>query len=165
MTNREKIIVGLMLVVVVYGVYTLFFSEPQKATTVKKSGTKELATLNAFITKVAEKTKSGLSEKQAYILKKAQAAWKQDPFLRIQPPKTPDDKDANKPVVLKSDIFYSGFLQMGDRRLAIINGMEYETGDKLEPGGYIIRSILPNHVVIAPPGEEKKTMILPMEEE
>jgi hypothetical protein len=164
MTNREKIIVGLMLVVVVYGVYTLFFSAPQKAATLKKSGANELTTLNAFITKVAEKTKTGFSEKQAYILKKAQAAWKQDPFVQIQPKKTQGQQDAGKPVVLKSDILYSGFLQMGDKRLAIINGMEYEAGDKLEPGGYIIRSILPNHVVIAPPGREKKTLILPMEE-
>jgi hypothetical protein len=53
---------------------------------------------------------------------------------------------------------------MGDTRLAIINGMEYEAGDQLEPGGFIIRRILPNHVEVVPPGKNKKTMILPMEE-
>ena len=53
---------------------------------------------------------------------------------------------------------------MGDKRLAIINGMEYETGDILESGGGIIRKIFPDHVVISPRGGNKKTMTLPMEE-
>jgi hypothetical protein len=53
---------------------------------------------------------------------------------------------------------------MGDKRLAIINGMEYETGDILEPDGFIIRNITPSRVVIAPAGKKKKTLILPMEE-
>ena len=60
-----------MLLVVVYGVYTLFFSSPSPKALV--SSDKDLETLNAFIAKVADKTKSGLSKQQAYILGKAQA--------------------------------------------------------------------------------------------
>ena len=82
MTNREKIIVGLMLLSVVYGVYALFFEKQPGEPTL--GGDKELATLNAFITKVAEKTKMGLSKEQSYILQKAQAAWKQDPLVQIR---------------------------------------------------------------------------------
>jgi len=163
MSKREKIIVGLMVVAVAYGVYTLFLSTPPRpAATV--SGAKELVTLNAFITKVAEKAKTGFSKKQAYILQKAQAAWKQDPLIKIRPQKTADEKESGESPKLKAGILYTGVLQMGERRLAIINGMEYEAGDKLEPGGFIIRNILPNHVVIVPPGKKQKTMILPMEE-
>ena len=58
--------------------------------------------------------------------------------------------------MLDARVQYTGFLQMGDTRLAIINGMEYEAGDQLEPGGFIIRRILPNHVVVAPPGKNKE---------
>lgn len=162
MTNREKIIVGLMLVVVVYGVYTLFFSSPQKAAPL--GSVKKQTTLNTFVAKVADKSKTGFSKKQTYIMEKAQAVWKQDPFVQIRPQQTRDEDDVDKPVVLKSDILYTGFLQMGDTRLAIINGIEYEAGDKLEPGGFIIRSIHPNHVVIAPADRKNKPMILPMEE-
>ena len=61
-------------------------------------------------------------------------------------------------------MLYTGYLRMGDKRLAIINGMEYEAGDILEPDGFIIRSISPRRVVIAPPGAKKNTIILPMEE-
>ena len=162
MTNREKIIVGLMLLSVVYGVYTLFFSEPPKESTF--GGDKELATLNAFIAKVAEKTKTGLSKEQAYILQKAQAEWKQDPLVQIRNKISKDEEEESKPPVLKSELLYTGFLEMGDTRLAIINGTEYETGEKLEPGGFIIRSILPDHVVISPADRKTKTMILPLDE-
>jgi hypothetical protein len=66
--------------------------------------------------------------------------------------------------VLTSEAIYTGFLRMGEKKLAIINGMEYEAGDILEPDGFIIRSISPSRVVIAPAGKKKKTLTLPMEE-
>ena len=53
---------------------------------------------------------------------------------------------------------------MGDKRLAILNGIEYEVGDRLEPGGLIVRNIHPNHVVIGPPDLKSKKVVLPMEE-
>ena len=162
MTNRERIIVGVMIVVVVYGVYTLFFSSRQKAVSV---GTNEnLSSLNTFVEKVAKKTKTGLSQKQTYLMKKAQEVWKQDPFVHIKPQQTETMEVVDKPVVSKSDLLYTGYLQMGNTRLAIINGIEYEKGDKLEPGGFIIRNIQPNHIVIAPANRKSETMILPMEE-
>jgi hypothetical protein len=163
MSNREKIIVGLMVVAVIYGAYILFFSSPSTATKQTKivSGDKELEALNTFITKIAAKTNTGPSKSQAYILQKAQIEWKQDPFVELQPKKVVDTGPA---PVLDTRVKYTGFLQMGDARLAIISGMEYEPGDRLEPGGFIIRRIFPNHVVVSPPGKNKKTMILPMEE-
>ena len=66
--------------------------------------------------------------------------------------------------MLNSELLYTGFLEMGDKRLAIINGTEYETGEKLEPGGFVIQSIRPNQVVISPEDRKTKTMILPLEE-
>jgi hypothetical protein len=60
MTNREKIIVGLMLLTVAYGVYAVFFegkAKPQE--TVAFSATEQLENLSAFITKVAEASRAG----------------------------------------------------------------------------------------------------------
>lgn len=151
-----------MVVSVILGGYMIFFDSPKKATTFSAASHRELEVLNTFITKVAEKTQSGPSKEQAYILNKAQIAWKQDPLIQLEAKKV--DVDTGPETVLDARVQYTGFLQMGDTRLAIINGMEYEAGDQLEPGGYIIRRILPNQVVVTPPGKEKKTMILPMEE-
>ena len=151
-----------MVLAVVYGVYTVFFSSPREAAI--SSSDKELEALNSFITKVAERTKSDLSPEQVYILQKAQADWKQDPLIQIQPEETRKEQEARQPFVLKRKISYSGFMQMGDTRLAIINGVEYETGDRLEPDGLIVRSISPNHVVIGSADRKNKTVVLPMEE-
>ena len=161
MSKREKILVGLMLLAVVYGIYVWFLSEPQQ--TAADKGHNEQKLLNAFIIEVAEKTTTGLSKNQAYTLQKAEAKWKRDPLIQIEPKTSEEEVDSQQPV-LKSKMIYTGFLRMDDKRLAIINGMEYEVGDSLEPGGFVIRSISAGRVVIAPPGKKKKTITLPMEE-
>ena len=162
MSNREKIIVALMVLSVIYGVYIIFFESPKQATSFGGGGDRELEALNTFITKVADKTKSGTSKQQAYVLQKAQNIWKQDPLVQLETQKV--EVDTGPESVKDTRVQYTGFLEMGDTRLAIISGMEYEIGDRLEPGGFVIRRILPSHVVVAPPGKKKKTMILPMEE-
>jgi len=161
MSKREKILIGLSLVAVVYGIYIWFLSSPQQAATA--FGDNDHKALEAFILKVAEKTSNRLSKSQAYVLRKAETQWKRDPLIQIEP-KAPEEVEDRQEPVLTSEAIYTGFLRMGDKRLAIINGMEYETGDILEPDGFIIRNITPSRVVIAPPGKKKKTLILPMEE-
>ena len=151
-----------MVLSVIYGVYILFFESPKQKTAFTGGDDGELEALNTFITKVADKTQSGPSKKQAYVLNKAQIDWKQDPLVQLEAKKV--KVDTGPDPVLDSRVQYTGYLEMGDTRLAIINGMEYEIGDRLEPGGFVIRRILPNHVVVAPPGKKKKTLILPMEE-
>ena len=152
-----------MVLSVIYGVYIIFFESPKQATSFGGGGgDRELEALNTFITKVADKTKSGPSKGQAYVLNKAQAVWKQDPLVQLESKKV--EVDTGPEPVLDARVQYTGFLQMGDTRLAIINGTEYETGDRLEPQGFVIRRILPNQVVVSQPGKKKKLMILPMEE-
>ena len=156
-----------MVLSVAYGAYIVFFESPKQTASFGGAGDagggdRELEALNTFITKVADKTQSGPSKKQAYVLNKAQTAWKQDPLVQLEAKKV--KVDTGPEPVLDTRIQYTGYLEMGDTRLAIINGMEYEIGDRLEPGGFVIRRILPNRVMVAPPGKKKKTMILPMEE-
>ena len=164
MTTREKIIVALMVLAIGYGGYTFFLSGPPDEQAFSSAGDRELKALNLFITKVADKTKNRLSKNQAYVLQKAQMEWRQDPLLQIEPEMSPEEKEARQPLVLKSKILYTGFLQMGHKRLAILNGIEYEVGDRLEPDGLILRGIHPNHVVIGSPDIRSKKVILPMEE-
>jgi hypothetical protein len=164
MTTREKIIVALMVLAVIYGVYVVFFSAPMEEDASKSAGDKELKALNSFINKVADKTKSSLSKKQAYVLQIAETEWKQDPLMHLRPKISKEEIEARQPLVLESKILYTGFLQMGDKRLAILNGIEYEVGDQLEPGGLVVRGIHPNHVVIGSLAKKNKTVILPMED-
>ena len=172
MTQREKIIVGLMLLTVVYGVYTVFFegkgkTKPGEITAF--SATEQLESLSAFITKVAEASKAGLSKEDEYIIQQAETEWKQDPLISAELKDRPESElqraqHVTKVSIPDLNISYTGFMQMGDKKFAIINGVEYTSGDRLEQGDYIVRSITPRQVIIVSTGRSKKKFIFPLEE-
>ncbi len=170
MTTRERIIVGLMLLTVAYGVYAVFFegnAKPQEIATI--SATKQLENLNVFITKVAEASKAGLSKNDEYIIQQAEAEWKQDPLISAELKDRPESEiqkaqRVTRVPIPELNIAYTGFMQMGDKKFAIINGLEYASGDRLEQGDYIVRSITSRQVVIVSTGRSKKKFIFPLEE-
>jgi hypothetical protein len=170
MTTREKIIVGLMLLTVIYGVYAVFFENkgaPPEIAAI--SATKQLENLNTFITKVAEASKVGLTKEDKYIIALAEAEWKQDPLVSVELKDLPESEiQRAKKVTTVSipdlTVSYTGFMQMGDKKFAIINGVEYATGDRIEEGNYILQSITPSRVVIVSTGRSKKRYIFPLEE-
>ena len=90
MTNREKIIVVLAAVALAYGAIELLLPRANVAPVTTQP--QSLEGLNAFITKVADATRVGTAEAGAIVIQKAEAAWKQDPFLEIQKAKPPDPK-------------------------------------------------------------------------
>ena len=162
MTNREKIIVGLAALALGYGAMELLLPRAKVAPV---SQPQSLEGLNAFITKVADATRVGTAEASAIVIQKAEAAWKQDPFLEIQKAKAvkPPDKPTTETARLPN-LVYNGFMELGSKRLAIINGQEYEAGDQLNPGGFTIKSILPTRVMIVSSQGESAPIVLPLQE-
>ena len=155
-----------MVLTVAWGAYSLFFSSSPQSAQLSTSS-KGLEQLNTFITKIAETSKTGLSETEAYILQKAEAEWPQDPFVSVkttrdpQFPKPENDGDIVKPGY---QISYTGYIHMGAIRLAIVNGMEYEVGDKIEPDGYLIRNITPTQIVLLSTKGKRQRFVLPLED-
>ena len=43
---------------------------------------------------------------------------------------------------------FTGFVRVGDRSLAVINGREYQVGEQLESGGFEVSEISPDAVVL-----------------
>lgn len=170
MTNREKIIVGLMLLTVAYGVYAVFFEGKTKPKEIVAfSTTEQLESLSSFITKVAEASKAGLSKEDGYIIQLAEAEWKQDPLISVELMDRPASelqkaKKVTRVSIPDLKVSYTGFMQMGDKKFAIINGIEYASGDRLEQGDYIVRSITPRQVVIVSTGRSKQKFIFQLEE-
>jgi len=162
MSKREKIILFLMVLSLIYGFY-VFFIEPTGKKRVIGQNT-NLESLNKFITHVAELTKESLSEVDSYIIETAPKQWNKDPLLssdsefQFKPENTEADLSA-----LKVGIKYTGYLKMGSKNLAILNGLEYEEGEELEKGGFIIRKIEPERVVIVIKGKQEE-IIIPIEE-
>ena len=72
-----------MLVAIVFGGYTLFFSSASE--TEPTSTAKEVEDLNRLVTDVAESlSKKNLSRTTTHIMTLAVSEWIQDPFLRSE---------------------------------------------------------------------------------
>jgi len=162
MTNREKIIVGLATLALGYGALQLLLPRANVAPVPQPQS---LEGLNAFIAKVSDATRAGTAEAGAIVIQKAEAAWKQDPFLEIQKAKAADPTATRpKETARITGLVYNGFIELGSKRLAIINGQEYEAGDQLNPGGFTIKSILPTRVMIVSSQGEGAPIVLPLQE-
>ena len=166
MSNREKVIVLVMVVVVLYGIYSFFFASSPKVASGNPK--KQLDEINKFVMDVANALKDDFSEQQLYVLSQAKTEWRGDPFLITkQPQKTVVEEKNTQNVSIstpKEHFVYSGFLQMGGRRLAIINGVEYELGNEVEKGEKIVKEIDPLRVVIGPPYNNNNNIVLLLDE-
>lgn len=164
MAKREKVILVIMSLVVVFGLYDFLFSSgAKKKPTVTVIG---VAETNKFITDVANSLKEDFTETNMYIIRQAMADWDRDPFWfkeRQPEPKAEVMVESIKEAKTQESRVYSGYLEMGEQKLAIIDGAEYEPGDELGRGGPVVKSIDPRKVVLAIPGTADE-VILPLKE-
>ena len=164
MGKREKIILLIaVLAAVLFGLYSLFPASQSKPKPVDIGEKK--SELNEFIADVSGNlSKEVIDETDSYIIARAEAEWVSDPFLEIELPKKAEKEALEEQEYLKVTFTYSGYVKAGDIRLAIIDGVEYETGDELELTGYIVERIEPLKVVIRYKGKQRR-IIVPMKEE
>jgi len=155
LNKRQLLILGVMLLVVFYGAYG-FFSTGRKGQAVVDTA-KKASDLNAFIGDITlALTKEAASPVDAYMIKRAEAEWLRDPFY--EPKNDREDAIAKEEAhaqqveaaatALKGQLNYTGYLDMGLKKIAIVNGNEYVTGDALDVGGYVLNGIYPTKIVI-----------------
>jgi len=159
MEKREKIILVLVLLAMIYGIQDLVFgSSSNKAGYDNSSQKKELTDFSNEIMKQLQNDIT-LNTAIKYI-DKASFAWKGDPFLKISLKEEPVIKESNKKEksVYKDVLFYSGYLKVANKQIAVINGTEYQVGEAIKEGGYIISKIAPNHINLERDGEEIRTI-------
>ena len=155
MTKREKIIVGVMCLTMVYGAYELVGSGGTSPRQPKAPRSNPMEQLRGFASEVTQKM---LKEKMAagyqYMVERAGLEWQKDPFipsstmLSKQPAaQTPRHRQAasSQPV---PEFVYSGFLQVAGKKLAVINGSEYAVGESINTGGYFVKQITPEKVIL-----------------
>jgi hypothetical protein len=155
MSTREKILVGLMIVAVCLGALVLF-SEGQNKTASKAAMDRQNP-LSQMLTRLAAQYGNGSSlENDRYTLSMARSPWSHDLFpegaavmsAAAETPGTAKGLPANMALV------YTGFIETPQRRVAIINGIEYVVGDQLDKSDYTVRHIDPSQVVLASPQQE-----------
>lgn len=152
MTKREKIIVSIMAATVLLGGY-LYWGP---VTTVDRQGVEKKSDSQAleFARKVIQKLKADTAlTKDLFTIRSAERQWEKDPFLPTdtllsdtQQREVPDN--ATVSTGTQPNLVYSGFLEAGTQRLAIINGMAYASGEAIDSDGHFLRRIQPHQVEI-----------------
>jgi hypothetical protein len=163
MSTREKIILALMTLAILYGGYTYLGSSEEGASTTQPG--RDMEALNAYVLGIAgSMPQLSLSETEKYVMASAVARWPEDPFLRAQVPEPQQAVEADEPTRREElKAAYTGYIEMDGRRLAIINGREYAPGEELEVSGYVVRRIDPGKVELAISGTNE-TVVIPIEE-
>jgi hypothetical protein len=139
MSKRERIILGVMGAAILVSLAYLLWPAaappspemtPEKLADSKKAGEAQLSALERI----------QLSAREIHAVTGGQQPWPRDPLG----PKPPEPE-----VAVDRDKFrYSGFVRVGARSLAVINGREYQAGEQLESGGFEVLEITPEAVVL-----------------
>lgn len=141
MKKSEKILLGVLGVVSLWAGYILYFDD-QPA---KKASTMEAA---PGYEQIAAEMRKQL---EAKVLSPADLHKVQ---LALQPVESSPFYASAEPFYFlgldngEGGLAYSGYLRMGNKAYAIINGIEYAVGDDLAEGGYRLTAITKGYVVL-----------------
>lgn len=151
LTTRQIVILAVMLLAVLYAGYD-FLSKGRKSAAAVDTGKKveELGKLVNEIT--ATLTKDTPSPATAHMIGQAEAPWPRDPFYeKIEAREVSVTREMARETALaavKGKILYTGYLDTGRKKIAIINGNEYVSGDALDVEGYVLKSIDPTRITL-----------------
>ncbi len=160
MSKREQIILGIMAAVVVIGGIMMIADRRQKSS-VSVDETVKIQELQTFVTDMTQKLNTNdLTDKDAYIIRKATSPWLRDPFSTED---LPNEADVKKAGAEKEITFsYTGYIQIGNSLIAVINGVEYGVGEELGEPGYVVESISSKKVIVK--ARNRKMIELPLED-
>lgn len=139
--KRELIIIAVAGLAVIFLIFDIFVSPVLKKPAATSEAEKvDIQKLLAEMGEYAKK--DGSIDNIVYTISRAELIWPRDPFLNE------DLSSANAVESQKTKFNYTGFIMLGSKRLAVINGIEYQIGESLTTDGFIVRAINPNDVVL-----------------
>jgi len=154
--KREKIILVVMAIAILYAAFEFLVPKGKSFPTVttQKAMEQKNAELQQFVAGLnAGLDREWMKSVGALIFSRAEKRWTQDPFLdggsykawlkaqevvKAAPPVPPP----------KINFVYNGYIELGQKKMAIINGIEYREGDPLEIEGYVLKSVNAETAVI-----------------
>jgi hypothetical protein len=147
LNKRQMIVLSITALSILYAAYVYLIAPPTGNKVITNQSTQEINTLlSGFNNDLIKDTQAGMD---AYIIARAEADWQKNPFW---------DKSSFKEWAViqasagdsgsKVKINYSGYVDAGKIKIAIINGLEYRVGEQLEIEGYVLKRITPSKVSI-----------------
>lgn len=146
--KREIIILAIAGLFVLYAGYEFLIARPADKK-VETSANVDSAKKNTSLSELTnELSKDKLTDFDMYVVKKIESDWNKDPFWKRDLYKEWAAKENADKGSVTAKIIYSGYVDSGKNKMAIINGLEYRIGEQLEMEGYFLRQITPSKVII-----------------
>jgi hypothetical protein len=147
LNKRQIIILSIAALFVVYAAYEYLIASP--ASKKAKDKQQEIsASVSALTNNEINDTQAGMDK---YIIERAEAIWKKNPFWDRRSNEYKEWAAIHGAASGSSStakIIYSGYVDAGVVKIAVINGLEYRVGEQLEMDGYVLRRVTPEKVLI-----------------
>ena len=146
--KREIIILAIAALFVLYAGYEYLIAAPanKKIITSTSAESVNINTSSTGITKDLGKDK--ITDFDAYVIRRMEADWGKNPFWKKDLYKEWGNREGVAKSGVLAKIIYSGYVDSGKNKMAIINGLEYRLGEELELEGYVLKQITPSSVLI-----------------
>jgi hypothetical protein len=159
MSSREKIIVVVVALCAAYGLFD-FLRRQFRGTDPSVAIQEQAAKLSAFI----DETRAGLQAAKLTpvenrVIERANRNWASNPFFQRQE----EVATAAVPGTAEPQarpFRYTAFLSVGDKRMAIVDGMEYGAGDTVAGSRCVVQSIEPDKLVLLRTNDQARVEIL-----
>ena len=144
LNKRQIIILGVAALLVLFAFYELLIARPSAKKVKTEAAPAETASIADTFR--SDLTISKISGVDAYIAQRAETEWGRNPFMEANSYREFVGKETGGGVGAK--IIYSGYVEAGQKKMAIINGWEYEAGEALDVEGYLSKKVTPSRVLI-----------------
>ena len=146
--KREIIILAIAALFVLYAGYEYLIAGPasKKVKTSARTDSVKVDTFTSGITKDLGKDK--ITDFDAYVIRRMEADWGKNPFWKKDSYKAWAAREGAASASALAKIIYSGYVDSGKNKMAVINGLEYRIGEQLELEGYVLKQITPSRVLI-----------------
>lgn len=167
LTTKQIILLGVTLLAVLYGAYDFLFTGRKSPVTANTANIDMGTFISEMTVTLAKDTPSPVD---AQMIKRAETSWPRDPFYERKSYRQLTAADEPPPAVVaatlsaeKGKFSYTGYVDMGRKKIAILNGSEYAVGDALDVSGYVLNDIYPDRIVIYHK-ETRRTLEIPLQE-
>jgi hypothetical protein len=147
--TREIIILAVAAVFVLYAGYEYLIagSASEKIKTSASADSVKVDIIKSGIIKDLGKDKP--SDFDSCVIRRMETDWVKNPFWKKDLYKAWVNREGlAKGSDALAKIIYSGYVDSGKNKMAVINGFEYRIGEQLEIEGYVLKQITPSKVLI-----------------
>jgi hypothetical protein len=147
--KREIIILAIAALFVLYAGYEYLIAGPASKK-VKTSASADSVKVDTFTSGIAKDLgKDKIADFDAYVIGRMETNWVKNPFWKKDSYREWANREGNASGKdASAKIIYSGYVDSGENKMAVINGLEYRIGEQLEIEGYVLKQITPSKVLI-----------------